>query len=43
MKWMVFTGDNRQAARWVAEEVGLDEYFARVLPEGKAGGGFKEV
>lgn len=31
-----FTGDNRQVARWVAEELGLDEYFAEVLPGEKA-------
>jgi P-type Cu2+ transporter len=33
---MMFTGDNRQAAKWVAEEIGLDEYFAEVLPQDKA-------
>ena len=32
---MMLTGDNRQVARWVAEEVGLDEYFAEVLPQDK--------
>jgi len=32
---MMLTGDDRQVARWVAEEVGLDEYFAEVLPEEK--------
>jgi len=36
IKCMMLTGDNRQVARWVAEEVGLDEYFAEVLPEEKA-------
>jgi Cu2+-exporting ATPase len=30
------TGDNRQVARWVAGEIGLDEYFAEVLPDRKA-------
>ncbi|MBN1333400.1 MAG: heavy metal translocating P-type ATPase, partial [Synergistales bacterium] len=33
---MMLTGDNEQVARWVAEEVGLDEYFAEVLPDDKA-------
>ncbi len=33
---MMLTGDNKEVARWVAEEVGLDEYFAEVLPEQKA-------
>ena len=33
---MMLTGDNRQVAAWVAEEIGLDDYFAEVLPEDKA-------
>jgi P-type Cu2+ transporter len=33
---MMLTGDNQQVARWVAEELGLDDYFAEVLPEEKA-------
>lgn len=33
---MMITGDNRQVAQWVAQEIGLDEYFAEVLPEKKA-------
>jgi len=33
---MMLTGDNREVARWVAEEIGLDEYFAEVLPHEKA-------
>ncbi|MCF8024020.1 MAG: copper-translocating P-type ATPase [Desulfobacteraceae bacterium] len=33
---MMLTGDNKQVARWVAEEIGLDDYFAEVLPEDKA-------
>ncbi|MFQ5583223.1 MAG: copper-translocating P-type ATPase [Calditrichia bacterium] len=33
---MMLTGDNRQVAAWVAEELGLDEYFAEVLPQEKA-------
>ena len=36
IRCMMITGDNQQVARWVAEEVGLDEYFAEVLPEKKA-------
>jgi P-type Cu2+ transporter len=33
---LMLTGDNRQVARRVAEELGLDDYFAEVLPEEKA-------
>jgi Cu2+-exporting ATPase len=33
---MMLTGDNELVAKWVAEEIGLDEYFAEVLPEEKA-------
>jgi Cu2+-exporting ATPase len=33
---MMLTGDNQAVARWVAEQVGLDEYFAEVLPKDKA-------
>jgi len=36
IRTMMLTGDNGDAARRVAEEVGLDEYFAEVLPDGKA-------
>jgi len=36
IKCMMLTGDNKQVARWVAEEVGLDEYFAEVLPQEKS-------
>ena len=36
IKCMMLTGDNEQVARWVAEEIGLDEYFAEVLPQEKA-------
>lgn len=32
---MMITGDNRKVAEWVANEIGLDEYFAEVLPEEK--------
>ncbi|MCF8079175.1 MAG: cadmium-translocating P-type ATPase [Desulfobacterales bacterium] len=33
---MMLTGDNHQVAKWVADEIGLDEYFAEVLPKDKA-------
>jgi len=33
---MMLTGDNKQVAKWVADELGLDEYFAEVLPHEKA-------
>jgi Cu2+-exporting ATPase len=36
IRCMMITGDNKQVAKWVAEEVGLDEYFAEVLPDKKA-------
>lgn len=32
---MMLTGDNRYVAQWVAEELGLDDYFAEVLPHEK--------
>jgi len=32
---MMVTGDNRQVAEWVADELGIDEYFAEVLPQDK--------
>ena len=32
---MMLTGDNRQVAEWFAQETGLDEYFAEVLPHEK--------
>ncbi len=35
IKCMMITGDNKQVAKWVANEVGLDEYFAEVLPDKK--------
>ncbi len=35
IRCMMLTGDNSQVAQWVSEEVGLDEYFAEVLPEQK--------
>jgi Cu2+-exporting ATPase len=33
---MMITGDHEKVARWVAEELDLEEYFAEVLPDGKA-------
>jgi Cu2+-exporting ATPase len=36
VRTMMLTGDNRQVAKWVADELGLDDYFAEVLPEQKA-------
>ncbi len=36
IRCMMITGDNRRVAEWVAGEIGLDEYFAEVLPDKKA-------
>jgi Cu2+-exporting ATPase len=36
VRCMMITGDNKQVAKWVADEIGLDEYFAEVLPDKKA-------
>lgn len=36
LRCMMVTGDNETVASWVAGEVGLDEYFAEVLPDKKA-------
>jgi Cu2+-exporting ATPase len=33
---MMLTGDDRRVAAWVAEELGIDEYFAEVLPAEKS-------
>jgi len=33
---MMLTGDNKLVAKWVADQIGLDDYFAEVLPEQKA-------
>jgi Cu2+-exporting ATPase len=33
---MMITGDSEKVARWVADELGLDDYFAEVLPDKKA-------
>ena len=32
----MLTGDSEDVARWVAEELGIDEYFAGVLPQYKS-------
>ncbi len=37
IRTLMLTGDNRQVAGWVSGELGLDEYFAEVLPQEKAG------
>lgn len=36
IKCMMMTGDNKHVAAWVSEKVGIDEYFADVLPEDKS-------
>lgn len=36
IKTIMLTGDNEDVAGWVASELGLDEYYAGVLPEEKA-------
>ena len=36
IRCMMLTGDNKQVAQWVSEEIGLDEYFAEVLAHEKA-------
>ncbi len=36
IRCMMLTGDNQATARWVSEQIGLDEYFAEVLPQEKA-------
>jgi Cu2+-exporting ATPase len=33
IKTMMLSGDNKQVAKWVADELGLDAYFAEVLPD----------
>lgn len=35
IRCMMLTGDNKQVAKWVADNIGLDEYFAEVLPQDK--------
>jgi len=36
LKVYMLTGDLEEAARWVAKELGIDSYFARVPPDEKA-------
>jgi len=36
IRCMMLTGDNHAVAKWVSDQVGLDEYFAEVLPQDKA-------
>ncbi|MFC2159397.1 heavy metal translocating P-type ATPase [Actinomycetota bacterium] len=36
IKPLMLTGDNKQVAKWVADEVGIEEYFAEVLPQDKS-------
>jgi Cu2+-exporting ATPase len=36
IRCMMLTGDNKATAKWVADQVGLDEFFAEVLPKDKA-------
>jgi len=36
LKVYMLTGDSEEVARWVAKELGIDEYFAQVLSDKKA-------
>ena len=36
VKCLMLTGDNKQTAEYVAKELGLDEFFAEVLPDQKS-------
>ncbi len=36
IRCMMLTGDNKATAKWVSDQVGLDETFAEVLPQDKA-------
>lgn len=35
IRCIMLTGDNERVAAWVADQVGVDEYFAEVLPDQK--------
>jgi Cu2+-exporting ATPase len=36
IKCFMLTGDNKQVAKWVSEELGLDDFYAEVLPHEKS-------
>ena len=36
IKCVMLTGDNKQVAKWVSDDLNLDEYFAEVLPHEKS-------
>ena len=36
VKCIMITGDRREVAEWVSKEIGLDKYYAEVLPQEKA-------
>lgn len=36
IKPMMLTGDNKDVAKWVADELKMDDYFAEVLPDKKS-------
>jgi Cu2+-exporting ATPase len=36
IKTAMMTGDTEDVAKWVADKLGIDEYFAKVLPEQKS-------
>ncbi len=36
IKTTMITGDSEDVAKWVSEELGIEEYFARVLPDQKS-------
>jgi Cu2+-exporting ATPase len=36
VRCLMLTGDNKATAKWVSDQIGLDEYFAEVLPQDKA-------
>ena len=36
IKCLMLTGDNKQTAEYVAKELGLDEFFAEVMPDQKS-------
>ncbi len=36
IRCMMLTGDNKATAKWVSDQVGMDEYFAEILPQDKA-------